>query len=52
MAKIHVGTTWRDAKGRTWEVVERLPFGKFRVRTTDRTRVGEMRGRDIEEVAT
>ena len=51
MAKVHVGMTWTDTKGRAWEVVERLPFGKFRVRTTDRTRVGEMRGSDIEQVA-
>lgn len=44
---IAVGTSWQDASGRTWEVVERLPFGMFRVRTSDMSRIGEMSGRAI-----
>ena len=46
--KIAVGIKWIDAKGRTWEVCDRLPFGRFRVRTSVMSRVGEMRGTDIE----
>lgn len=45
--RVFVGTTWTDSRGRTWEVFERLPFGMFKVRTTDLSRVGEMSGRAI-----
>lgn len=45
--KLKVGYTWKDKKGRTWEIIERLPFGMFRVRTTDKSRVGELSGKDI-----
>ena len=45
--RVTVGTTWTDSRGRTWEVFERLPFGMFKVRTTDLSRVGEMSGRAI-----
>jgi hypothetical protein len=44
---ITIGHNWKDAKGRTWEVIERLPFGMFRVRTTDLSRTGEMSGKAI-----
>jgi hypothetical protein len=50
MVKISVGTSWKDSKGRTWEVVERLPFGKARIRTTDLRCVGEMYERDIRRI--
>ncbi len=46
-AKIGVGTKWTDSKGREWEVYERLPFGKFKVRTTDKSRLGELKTNDI-----
>jgi hypothetical protein len=50
--KILIGFKWIDAKRRTWEVYKRMPFGRFMVRTTDLSRVGEMRGIDIKaEVA-
>lgn len=45
--QIGVGTSWKDAKGRIWEVFERMPFGMFRVRTADLSRIGEMSGRAI-----
>jgi len=45
--KFRIGTTWQDGKGRFWEIIERLPFGMFRVATTDRSRVGEMSGNAI-----
>lgn len=44
---IQIGTTFVDRKGRAWEVIERLPFGYFRVRTIDRSRVRERRGKEI-----
>ncbi|MGC4033651.1 MAG: hypothetical protein QM754_18355 [Tepidisphaeraceae bacterium] len=40
--RVQVGTQWLDAKGRLWTVFEVLPFGRCRVHTNDRTRVGEM----------
>lgn len=45
--QITKGYTWEDAKGRTWEVMEKLPFGRLRVRTADRSRVGEIREIDL-----
>ena len=45
--QVAVGTKWTDAKGRTWEVIEDLHFGRFRVRTTDFSRLGEMQGASI-----
>lgn len=42
-----IGSTWTDAKGRTWEVVEMVKPGLYRVRTTDLSRVGESYARDI-----
>jgi hypothetical protein len=47
-SELKVGYTWKDAKGRTWEIIERLPFGMFRVRTADGSRVGELSGRAIQ----
>jgi hypothetical protein len=47
---IKVGSTWKDAKGRTWEIIEKMPFGRCRVRTTDRTRVGEMKLADAQRI--
>lgn len=45
--RVTVGIKWKDSKGRTWEVFERMPFGMFKVRTTDLSRLGEMSGRAI-----
>lgn len=45
--KVGVGTQWTDSKGRRWEVIENLHFGRWAVRTKDRTRVGEMYTRGI-----
>lgn len=45
--QIKVGTTWTVIGGHTWEVFEKLPFGMFRVRRSDKGRVGEMSGRAI-----
>jgi len=44
---IQIGLTFVDGKGRTWEVIEQLPFGYFRVRTIDLSRVRELRGKKI-----
>ena len=44
---IRPGFEWTDQKGRVWEVVEDLSFGRVRVRTKDRSRVGEMRKSEI-----
>ena len=30
--KMQVGFKWEDAKGRVWQIWERLPFGRCRVR--------------------
>ena len=49
--ELNVGYTWTDAKGRTWEIIERLPFGMFRVRTTNMSRVGELSGREIRAIS-
>lgn len=42
-----IGSTWTDSKGRTWEVVEMVRVNLYAVRTTDRTRVGEMNAASI-----
>lgn len=44
---IKVGMTWEDSKGFKWEVFENLFFGKWRVRRSDGSRVGEMSGKEI-----
>lgn len=44
---LHAGTNWIDENKRHWEIWEVLPFGKYRVRTKDFSRCGEMYGRDV-----
>ncbi|HLF96975.1 MAG TPA: hypothetical protein VI457_07510 [Methylococcaceae bacterium] len=48
-APLKVGDKWPGTYGKTWEVVELLPFGYCRVRTTDLCRVGEMRQKAARE---
>jgi rhamnose utilization protein RhaD (predicted bifunctional aldolase and dehydrogenase) len=42
-----VGMKWTDAKGRTWEVMRMLAFGRYEVATADRKNTAEMRGDEI-----
>lgn len=45
--QVKVGTTWTVIGGHTWMVTEKLPSGMFRIRRSDRGRVGEMSGQAI-----
>lgn len=47
IGRVRVGATWSDSKGRQWEAFDSLPFGMFRVRTKDLSRIGEMSSRAI-----
>jgi hypothetical protein len=46
--QIKVGTTWTVVGGHTWRVIEKLPFGMFRVCRSDKGRIGEMSGKAIQ----
>lgn len=45
--QIKVGTSWTVIGGHTWQVIEKLPFGMFRVRRSDKGRIGEMSSKAI-----
>ena len=40
-------TRWRDGKGREWQIVEKLPFGRNLCTTVDRRLQGEWTHKEI-----
>lgn len=51
MSVIAVGSQWVDAKGRTFEVVEKHPFGKVTVKQLDRAYFGTISHRALRETS-
>ncbi len=46
---VTMATRWRDARGREWQIVEKLPFGRNSCTTTDRRYQGDWTHREIRE---